>query len=376
MKKLFYYSVVSAFIGFGLTSCKNSSSSDLFSGQVKGGSGKTIYLEQLTSQSAVAVDSAVIDKDDKFSFTHFKPTLNFYRIRIEPQNFAILVLDTMDKVAVTGDAKDIAGVKITGSKETDIFLVYNEISKKYRARIDSLQQKFQAELVNKPDSAKMTVMKQEVDKVYQEILSKWTEELSHKVMENKDKFASIIALQMLDPEKYATIYSELDNQLNAKFPNHPMVQMLHKIVKQQSALAPGTPAPEIALPSPEGKEITLSSLKGKTVLIDFWASWCGPCRAEMPHIVELYKKCKGKNFEILGVSLDQTKDKWIEAIKKDNITWPQVSDLKFWNSVVVSAYNIQSIPYTILVDKNGIIVAKGLKGEELEAKIKELTEQK
>jgi peroxiredoxin len=134
----------------------------------------------------------------------------------------------------------------------------------------------------------------------------------------------------------------------------------------------GQPAPEIELETPEGKELALSSLKGKVVLIDFWASWCGPCRKEMPNVVKAYAKFKNKGFEIFGVSLDQDKARWIEAIQKDGITWPQVSDLKQWQSSVVRQYNIQGIPYTVLLDREGNILAKNLRGEELEKKLTEV----
>ncbi len=367
------YSVGLIIAGALFVSCNKENNNAYLSGEIKDGAGKTVYLDQLTSQSAVTVDSVVIDQNGHFEFTKFKPSLNFYRIRIEPQNFAILVLDSVDKVSFQAEAKNIAEAKINGSKETDAFNEFNAIGKKYKTKIDSLQQIFQSEIMKNPnDSAKINQLKEDIDKVYQNILDQWASELAIKVKEHKDKFASIIALQMLDPQKYTDVYQELDKALMAKYPNHPMIQSLHKIAARASALSPGTPCPEIALPDPNGKELRLSSFRGKIVLIDFWASWCKPCRADMPFVVSLYKKYKNKGFEIFGVSLDKDKQNWIEAIKQDGITWPQVSDLKFWNSEVVQTFNVEAIPYTILIDKDGKIIAKGLRGEELENKLKEL----
>lgn len=374
MKKLFLNASVAVAAGFLMGSCNSKSGSSAYiSGEIKDGNGKTIYLEQIGSQAAVLVDSATIDDKGHFEFTKFKPSLNFYRVRIEPQNFAILILDSTNKVTLNGELKNLADAKISGSKETDVFNQFNAISKRYKKQIDSLQNVFQTEVMQNPkDSAKINQLKSGIDVAYQNIITDWSQSLAQLAKANKDNFASIIALQMLDPQKYLDVYQEIDQSLFSKYPNHPMIQMLHKIVAQQSALAPGTPCPEIALPDPNGKEIRLSSFRGKVVLIDFWASWCKPCRAEMPNMVALYKKYKDKGLEIYGVSLDKDKQNWVDAIKQDGITWPQVSDLKFWNSEVVPLFNVEAIPYTVLVDKEGKIVAKGLRGLDLENKIKEI----
>ena len=123
---------------------------------------------------------------------------------------------------------------------------------------------------------------------------------------------------------------------------------------------------------PSGKQIALSSFKGKYVLIDFWASWCGPCRGENPNVVANFNKFKNKNFTILGVSLDEDKTKWLEAIKKDNLSWTHVSDLKGWNSASVPLYGFDGIPYNVLIDPTGKIIATELRGEALGRKLAEV----
>lgn len=134
----------------------------------------------------------------------------------------------------------------------------------------------------------------------------------------------------------------------------------------------GELAPEIALPSPQGDTLHLSDLRGKVVMIDFWASWCGPCRRENPYVVELYKTYKEKGFEILGVSLDRDKAQWQAAIAKDGLTWPHVSDLKYFQSKAARTYNVQAIPFTVLLDKSGKVIAKNLRGEALSKKLEEI----
>jgi peroxiredoxin len=173
----------------------------------------------------------------------------------------------------------------------------------------------------------------------------------------------------MDPEKYIDIYKALDKGLYAKYPLDANVVMFHGIVSKMVATTQGQEAPEINLPSPDGTNIALSSLKGKIVLVDFWASWCGPCRKEMPNVVKAYAKFKDKGFEIYGVSLDQDKDRWVEAIKKDGITWPQVSDLKQWDCEPAKQYGVTGIPATFLLDKEGKIIAKNLRGDDLEKAI-------
>jgi len=164
------------------------------------------------------------------------------------------------------------------------------------------------------------------------------------------------------------LYNSLSEEIKSTF----FGKRLRSLVESATKTSIGSKAPDFEGMSPEGKIIRLSSLKGKHILIDFWASWCMPCRQENPAVVNAYHTYKAKGFNILGVSLDQEKDKWIEAIVQDKLTWPQVSDLLGWKSKIASMYGVQGIPQNFLLDREGIILAKSLRGQELEARLKEI----
>ena len=335
---------------------------------------ETLYLEKLGSAKQVIIDSVILDENGNFEFTNYTPKIGFYRIKTNDKNFAMLVLDSADKVTITGSVKDLGNTfKVEGSSETTIFIEYNNLSKSRDIKLDSLNKEFQLLMeTNKMDSKRMDSLSAIFEGPYNSIINQSNILMVDKISKNTNMYSSIMAIQALDPDKYSDLYKSLDAGLSKKFPNDKNVIMFHEVVERMLSTNIGQFAPEISLPSPDGKEIALSSLKGKLVLIDFWASWCGPCRKEMPNVVKIYSKFKNKGFEIYGVSLDQDKEKWMEAITKDGINWPQVSDLKYWDNVAARIYNVQGIPYTVLIDKDGKIIAKNLRGQELEKKIAEV----
>ncbi len=379
MKPLFYALAVSAVL-YSCTDSKNASGFEL-KGNLQNSKGESVYLEKLSQSGTVVVDSAAIDDKGDFLLNNYSPSVGFYRLRINNANFAMLVLDSAQKVVIKGDARDLGNTfSAEGSPDTKLFLEYNVMGQQQKRRTDSLENIFRTALITqKLDSLTADSLSKELQKPYETMIAQYSDKVAQKIRENTGSFASIMAIQQLRPENYMDVYKALDQGLQQKYPNsdeiksfHAMVQQTQMMVARAEATKVGNEAPELILPTPDNKELALSSLRGKVVLIDFWASWCGPCRKEMPNVKLVYQKYKDKGFEIYGVSLDKDRNAWLEAIEKDGLKWPQVSDLKFWQSEAAQTYAVQSIPHTVLIGKDGKILASGLRGAELESKLAEV----
>jgi peroxiredoxin len=192
---------------------------------------------------------------------------------------------------------------------------------------------------------------------------------------NDEAFAPFIMLFEMTHELSLDELKALRAQLHKRLENHPYTKELDEVIANKEFKV-GIDAPAFSIKGMDGKEIELKNYLGKYVLIDFWASWCGPCRREMPNVVKLYKECKGKNFEIIGISLDNKADAWKKAVKDLKMTWPQGCDFEVWQSPIARKYNLSAVPYTILVNPEGKIEAIDLRGEELISTVKTLLKKK
>jgi peroxiredoxin len=337
-------------------------------GKLENAAGGNIYLSELGEQQFVFRDTATIGSDGSFEFKGKAEDPGIYRISLTDKNMFLLVIDT-PSIEVQADAKDLRkSYTVKGSKETALLQDLVQQMDGMQQQGVNLEQRFRAaQASGKEDS--MAAL-QEKFMALQEQNSK---QIKRIIRSNPNSFVATFATaSLINPEQDFAFADSMTAIFEKSMPESPYTKSLLTRLGALRNVAVGQAAPDITLPSPDGKNVSLSSLRGKYVLIDFWASWCGPCRQENPNVVRMYNKYKDKGFEIFGVSLDESRDKWLKAIAMDKLTWPHVSDLKGWSSAAAQAYNIQAIPQTLLLDKEGKIIAKNLRGKALEDKLASL----
>lgn len=302
-----------------------------------------VYLDDIVGRTATTLDTATVDANGHFLMTGPFTQNILARLRIESNGIILIVED--EPMNIKGNYSDI--------KSFAYSIEGNERSEKVRQMY--------------ANSPKGGPGQKAYFKNYYET-------------NKNDPFAAYWGLNFMKYQEEPKLWDDFAQRLNSKYPNHKFSKQVGNFVgqqkqqsKSQGGFAMGTPAPEIKLKNPKGEEMALSDYKGQVVLLDFWASWCRPCRAVNPQVVAMYNKYKNKGFTVFSVSLDKNLQKWEKAIQQDNLTWDgHVSDLGGWGSAAAALYGVRSIPTTFLVDKEGKIVGKNIKGSQLEAKLKEL----
>ena len=361
--------LLSVVVLVGLLSCGSEegvSLSGLIKQPMEGGK---VYVERLSDTGVEVVDSINFDANGKFDKKVAVEQASFYRLNFYDRQYVNLVLTGEEEsvyVEVDGDRPNGLAV-VQGSKDTDFLIKINEAQEKRKGDESLLNQEAIQARMDGDQQAFNDIVNQ-----YQRVDRKNEEALKVAIWDAAPSLAAIYGINYLDIETNFSFVDSLSTKFEEELPGHPFTVNLSTKVEAYKRLAVGSEAPEIALPGPDGDIVTLSSLRGNYVLIDFWAAWCRPCRAENPNVVRLYNKYSQENFEILGVSLDRTRQAWLKAIEDDGLTWKHVSDLKYYNSEAAMEYQISAIPATYLVGPDGKIVAKGLRGESLRAKLEEI----
>lgn len=322
----------------------------------------TVVLEKLNNRRYVAVDTSKLS-GGKFVFEVKISEPEFYRVVMFKKQAVHMVLTDKDLEIIADAAVPEIPYTVKGSKDMDYYRVANRIVNKLGKEQNALASQYVLAKKNEEAKAK------DLYKQLMTLQKNGIAQIKGMIDTIQPSIAALYASNILNPEEEFVYMKTLGSKLQKRYPHSRYVNSMVKHLVDIEPWTIGKVAPEIALKSPEGKEITLSSLKGKLVLIDFWASWCKPCRMENPNVVKVYDEYKNKGFEILGVSLDRDKQKWVGAIANDKLSWLHVSDLKFWQSEAAIKYNVKAIPKTFLIDKEGKILAKDLRGDALRERI-------
>lgn len=366
MKKLLAIVVMALTV----VSCQTAKDEFSIKGTIAGVETGKVYLQKIVEGRPQSIDTADV-VDGKFAFTGKMEVPDIRILKLNEQDyFAQMFLDN-STIKVVANKDSLQATKITGSPTQDIFQVYLTELQGLNKEVAGLQEKYQTAMSQgNPDEAK----KAEID--YKAMMDNMTFFTKNFVKEhNNSVVAAYLTLEQLAPQLDGPELDSIVARFPAEISQSEYVIKLKEMAEAQKKTAIGVLAPDFTMNDPAGNPISLSSLRGKVVLIDFWASWCAPCRQENPNVVKLYEKYNANGFEIIGVSLDRTKEEWVKAIADDHLSWVHVSDLQFWQNTAARLYSVSAIPQTYLLDQEGKIIAKGLRSEQLAAKLNELFPQ-
>lgn len=340
-------------------------------GHIQGNKYTKIYLHHKWNNE-YKTDSSTI-KNNAFLFKGTTPEVNMYWFTFDRNPVSVpnapFFID-QSEITATIHPDSLYNARIKGGKEQEYYTTYKNLMKTFGNKQQTLYQKYN-EAMQKNDAATVNKLQAEFATLNQQV---------------KTTLKDMIKTHPSSPVSGYIIYQEFNNNpnisiseleeivgyLDKKFLDTKFGKLAQQKLMQINGTSIGKKIMEFVQNDPNGKPVNIRDFEGKYVLIDFWASWCGPCRMENPYVVAAYNKYKDKGFTILGVSLDQNKNAWLKAIEKDGLTWTHVSDLKGWSNEVAQAFGISSIPQNILIDKQGIIIAKNLRGTALESKLREL----
>jgi len=353
----------------GCSSASNSGQDDAItiSGNIEHVGVGEVYLEHFTGSYLSIVDTLTVNDDGSYLSRYQPPEPGYYRLNFYQTQFVNILFTGKPLVVNVDGSNPTADFEILNSEEMEYLGELNTIMENFQLEARRLNEEF-GEASRANDNPKMEALRDQFIAMQAEA----NEEIKNKIRGMGSSIALLQAVNYIDKDQEFPFIDSIAQIINREIPDYKIKRDFLEEIEKLRKLAVGSEAPEIALPDPDGNVIKLSSLRGSYVLIDFWASWCGPCRKENPNVVRLYQLYRDHGFEIFGVSLDRTAEDWVKAIADDGLSWPQVSDLKYFESEAAREYNINAIPATILLDRDGKIIGKNLRGKMLEDKLAEL----
>jgi len=372
MKKLLFVAIVSTTFLF---SCNKENYSYTINGTIDSiENGEKIYIELQNEEGMLsAIDTAVVE-NGKFKFTGQADQIEMAYIQIGSLPGKIRFVLENATINITAYKDSLESSKIEGSYHTDELTKFNNDFK----TLQNKAQQYQMDNMEAYQKASQENDSETINRIQEEfgvIQDQINDYMKSYASENPKSYVSLLLLSQMvgDPDGFQSVKTSFE-ALSPELKTTRVGKELEKKIESLLAVSVGKIAPDFSAPNTEGQMISLKESLGKITLIDFWASWCGPCRMENPNVVAMYNEFHEKGLNIIGVSLDREgqKDKWLEAIETDKLTWTHVSNLKFWQDPIAVQYGIQSIPATLLLDAEGKIIAKNLRGNELREKVSEL----
>ncbi|MEX1241009.1 MAG: TlpA disulfide reductase family protein [Cyclobacteriaceae bacterium] len=336
-------------------------------GKLQNATPDPIFLSTLQDNGFAIADTASINDEGRFQFEGKFTSPEIARISLSHENLLWLVIDAPE-IEVQADAQNLQqSYEVKASEESLLLKDLMDAEQNHQRKVFDVEKRFMAaQHAGQSDSLLYYQEK------YLKLITAVAEQRKDFVRRHPDSFVASYAAYAMIGEEEGEFLDSMLIAFNQSIPDSKYVRLLNENRAPSNRIAVGEIAPEVVLPQPDGTSFSSFSLKGNYVLLDFWASWCKPCREENPNVARLYKRYHKRGFEILGISLDESKDRWIEAIETDKLPWHHVSDHKGLNSTAIQLYNIEAIPMTVLLDKEGRIIELNLRGRALEEKLEEL----
>ncbi len=367
MRIIIYSFLIASVLFFVSCSQQKSTEKYTINVTVNGAKDTWAYLAKQVGSEQITVDSTEL-KSGKAVFTGTLEFPEFYFIKLKDQQLYLPLFVDNNVIDATGSINDIRGRNVTGSVAQEEFAYIIDSMNNYSRQERQLGMEYQQAAAHKD-----TVLMKDIENQYNQLNTEKSAFLLNYVLEHHESVVGVFVLlnntHMYDLEELDKVVSSLDPAISGSI----YVQELTDKVSAIKKVAIGQPFTDFTLNDPDGNPVSLSSVVGENyILVDFWASWCQPCRAENPNIVEAYNLYHDKGFDVFGVSLDRDMDSWKQAIEDDHLTWTHVSDLQYWNSAAGKLYGVQSIPHNVLIDPDGIIIDKNIRGQDLQDKLAEI----